>query len=102
MKQGVAQQPDCAGSPQQDAHLRSCRADQECAAEEHEDQSDIAQEVLVEGSGGRHAGHQHVPMFGRHQHEDAVGCQREAEQHGQAETYYVEHVLSSCRTSSLS
>ena len=68
-------------------NARLCRPDQKRATEQQEYQPDIAHEMLIEGSGGCHAGNCHVPIGGRHKHEDAVRYHCDAEQHGYAETY---------------
>jgi hypothetical protein len=58
----VAEQPDRGHGPQQRAEFGPCRSDQERATEQQEYQPDIAHEMLIEGSGGGHAGHE-VPAF---------------------------------------
>jgi hypothetical protein len=44
--------------------------------------------------GGRDARYRKVPILGRHQHEDAVGCQSDAEQHGQTKSQGFRHLNS--------
>ena len=59
--------------------MGQCRPEQKRATEQQEYQSDIAQEMLIEGSGGCHAGDRQIPVGGRHKHEDAVRYHRDAE-----------------------
>lgn len=67
------------------------RPEQKCAAEQQEYQSDIPEEMLIEGSGGRHTGDRQIPTFGQHKHQDAVRYHCDAEQHRYAETCCFPH-----------
>ena len=76
----MAGQPDRRRGPKRDAQMRLRRPHQKRATEQQKYQPDIAQKMLIEGSGGCHARNRHVPIGGRHKHEDAVRYQCDAEQ----------------------
>src|SRR5262249_56939777 len=69
------------------AILRPGRSEEESGPHEQEDQSYVADEVLVERPGGGDAGHPEVPVFGRHEHEEAVchGCDAHHDSYAEAE-----------------
>ena len=78
VEQGVAGQPDRRGGPKRHTQVGLCRPDQKRATEQQEYQSDIAQEMLIEGPGGCDAGDRLIPVGGGHKHEDAVRYHRDA------------------------
>ena len=73
MEQRVAAEPQGRRGPHQDAQLAPLCADREAGTDEQEDDSDVADEMLVERSGRRHAGHREIPIGRRYEHEAAVG-----------------------------
>ena len=76
-----------------DAIFRPGRSEEESGPHEQEDQSDVANEVLVERPGGGYAGHREVPVFGRHEHEEPVCLGCDAHHNSYAETEHSKHRL---------
>ena len=64
MEQRVAPKPERSEGPQRDACRRPRGTGQHRDTDQKEDQSDIAQEVLVERAGGGYTRHCEIPVGG--------------------------------------
>src|SRR5205823_1336847 len=71
--------------------LRPGGSDQEGGPHGQEDQSDVADEMLVERPRRRHPRHREVPIVWRVEHEEAVRLGHKAEHDGYAETKPFQH-----------
>ncbi len=94
VEERVAREPQRRGGPEQHAMLRAKGTDEERGADEQEDQPDIADEMLVERTGRRDAGHGEIPVGGRGEHEKPVCSGADAEDDGGPDTDGLEHTES--------